>query len=254
MEEPLAGGNSHGSVVRIGSTVRRPTGTWTPAVHATLRHLEQRGFPAPRVLGIDAQGREMLTYVDGTVVWPDHVELVATSDALAAVARTIRSYHDALDGFDVAGHPWSERGRDPTGSREVLCHNDLGPWNLVHGHDGGWTFIDWDLVAPGRRSWDVSLALLGIVPLMHFSTLTEDETRARLTVFRDAYGPDRFPVDALDVAVERCAIEARVIAERGGAGEEPFVRLLAEGHADTWSAAAAHVEHNRSGWATALSA
>lgn len=254
MEEPLAGGNSHGSVVRVGATVRRPAGPWTPAVHATLRHLERRGFPAPRALGFDAQGREMLTFVDGTVVWPDHVELVATDDALAAVARTIRSYHDAVDGFAVAGHPWSDRGRDPTGSTEVLCHNDLGPWNLVHGPAGGWTFIDWDLVAPGRRSWDVSLALLGFVPLMHFSTLTDGETRSRLTVFRDAYGTDRFPLDALEVAVERCAIEARVITERGGAGEEPFTRLLAEGHADTWSAAAAHVEHNRSGWAKALPA
>jgi thioredoxin reductase len=74
----------------------------------------------------------------------------------------------------------------------------------------------------------------------------------RLVVFRDAYGSDCFPVDAVDVAVERCAIEAALIEERGATGEEPFARLLAEGHAETWSAAAAHVERHAGRWSAAL--
>ncbi len=44
--EPLAGGNMSGEVWRIGDTVRRRAGPWTPAVHALLLHLEQRGFAA----------------------------------------------------------------------------------------------------------------------------------------------------------------------------------------------------------------
>lgn len=35
-EEPLRGGNS-AIVTRVGDTVRRPTGPWTPAVHLLLR-------------------------------------------------------------------------------------------------------------------------------------------------------------------------------------------------------------------------
>ncbi|HKF74825.1 MAG TPA: hypothetical protein VKF59_01675 [Candidatus Dormibacteraeota bacterium] len=39
------------AVVRVGSTVRRSTGPWTPAVHALLRHLEAAGFAeSPSVL------------------------------------------------------------------------------------------------------------------------------------------------------------------------------------------------------------
>jgi hypothetical protein len=42
-EEPLTGGFVN-KVVRVGSTVRRTTGPWTPGVHALLRHLEAAGF------------------------------------------------------------------------------------------------------------------------------------------------------------------------------------------------------------------
>ena len=53
-------------VERVGDTMRRSTGPWTPAVHALLRHLEAVGFEgAPRVLGSDDQGREVLTFIEG---------------------------------------------------------------------------------------------------------------------------------------------------------------------------------------------
>jgi len=38
-------------------------------VHAVLRHLERAGFDgAPRVLGFDDRGREVLTFLDGNTV------------------------------------------------------------------------------------------------------------------------------------------------------------------------------------------
>ena len=72
-EIPLSGGNMSTGVVRAGDTVRRPAGPWTPAVHALLTHLHEAGFRgAPRPLGVDDRGREILTFVPGTVVWPGH--------------------------------------------------------------------------------------------------------------------------------------------------------------------------------------
>jgi len=60
-EEPLPGGNTTRGVVRIGDTVRRPAGPWTPAVHALLDHLQAVGFRgAPRAHGLDDKGREVL--------------------------------------------------------------------------------------------------------------------------------------------------------------------------------------------------
>ena len=63
-EIPLHGGTANrGLVVRRGDTVRRPLRPTSAATHALLNHLEEVGFDgAPRLLGIDAQDREVLTY------------------------------------------------------------------------------------------------------------------------------------------------------------------------------------------------
>jgi hypothetical protein len=60
------GGGTLTPVVRVGDTVRRPTGRWSWAVHALLLHLEAVGFErAPRLLGIDDAGREVLSFLPG---------------------------------------------------------------------------------------------------------------------------------------------------------------------------------------------
>lgn len=252
MEERLTGGNTHGSIVRVGNTVRRPTSAATPGVHQLLRHLELVGFDgAPRVLGIDDEQREILTFIPGEVVWPDRFDLVMTDDALAAIARLIRVYHDAVATLEVLGVTWSDRGRDPSGAAEVLCHNDLAPWNLIH-RDGGWTFIDWDLAAPGRRSWDIAWALLGFVPLMPDRGVGEATIRHRLRVFARYYGLDCEGPGVVDVAVERCTREADLIWTLGAEGVEPYGRLLAEGHHAIWKAAAEHVAARAAGWRDVL--
>ena len=60
----LAGGNL-GGAVRVGDTVRRPVGPWTPAVHALLGHLAGR---VPMLAG-------GLSYTAGAISyhrrWPD---------------------------------------------------------------------------------------------------------------------------------------------------------------------------------------
>jgi hypothetical protein len=66
VSEHLLEGGDLNVVVRVGDTVRRPTDRWSPAVHALLLHFEQAGFEgAPRCLGVDADGREILSYVEG---------------------------------------------------------------------------------------------------------------------------------------------------------------------------------------------
>lgn len=242
VEEALGGGNTHEEVVRVGDTVRRPIGPWTPGVHALLSHLHRVGYAgAPRVHGIDSRGREILDFIDGEVVHPDHHDLIDSDDALARVATTIRCFHDAVATFvGVDQFAWSDRGSDPTGVNEILCHNDLAAWNLVRARDDRWVFIDWDLAAPGRRSWDLAWALLSFVPLMP-GDQTERRSVERLRIFLAAYGKESVPDDVLSVAVERCEREADLIHRLGAAGEPPYDRLLSEGHGEIWSAAAVHV-------------
>ena len=101
-EEVLHGGNTS-VVVRVGDTVRRQTGRWTPAVHALLAHLHSVGFTeAPTVLDIDGRGREVLSFVVGEVGNFDPGPLpdwFRTPDACTAIGDWLRRCHTAQRGF-----------------------------------------------------------------------------------------------------------------------------------------------------------
>ena len=98
-EEVLLGGLEPGRVVKVGDTVRRAAGPWTPTIQALLAHLGAKGFPCPRPLGLDAQGREMASFLPGRASnWPWPPALLATEGA-AKVGAFLRAYHDAVAGF-----------------------------------------------------------------------------------------------------------------------------------------------------------
>ncbi|RSO07351.1 hypothetical protein DMH18_25420 [Streptomyces sp. WAC 06783] len=68
-EVPLPGGSVH-AVVRVGRTVRRPATPRSGFVRDLLRHFERHGWPgAPRHLGSDEAGRDVMDYVNGHVAW-----------------------------------------------------------------------------------------------------------------------------------------------------------------------------------------
>jgi hypothetical protein len=87
-EIPLAGGDVTEGVVRLGDTVRRSAGPHSPVVHALLTHLESVGFEgAPRFLGIDGSGREVLSYIDGEVAGRPRPPWIADETRLASETR-----------------------------------------------------------------------------------------------------------------------------------------------------------------------
>lgn len=99
IELPLRGG-THGPVVRVGQTVRRVARPSTAAIHAMLRHLDRAGFDgAPRALGFDDSGREVLSFIPGEAgVRIDGAAAPAytrTDATLIAVAQLLRRCHDA---------------------------------------------------------------------------------------------------------------------------------------------------------------
>ena len=68
-EQPLPGG-AVTAVTRAGNTVRRTPPPDPAFVHALLRLFERRGWDgAPRFLGTDERGREVLSYLHGHVPW-----------------------------------------------------------------------------------------------------------------------------------------------------------------------------------------
>ncbi|MEV7184981.1 aminoglycoside phosphotransferase family protein [Kitasatospora sp. NPDC093102] len=254
-EQPLSGGNTSAGVVRVGDTVRRPAGPWTPAVHALLEHLHAAGFrAAPRPLGLDGQGREVLTYQPGRVVWPDRFDLLDPAERLARVARLIREFHDAVRDFTP---PPDARWQVlmPPDDADIIAHNDLAPWNLVVGAEHQWSFIDWDTAAPGTRLWDLAYALHGFLPLsaQPDRRLADADAAARLRVFVDAYGLDEGERRALvPLLGPRTRAMHDFLRDRAGRGVQPWARLWTEGHGEVWRSDAEYIERRRERWSGAL--
>ena len=176
----LEGGNV-GGAVRIGRTVRRPVGPWTPAVHRLLDHLNERGLRAtPHVLGTDVRDREVLTYLPGRIVDVDD-ELLSDAQ-LADLTRWTRELHDATQGWHDHG-PW--RYFDVDGA-EVVGHNDVAPYNVVFDGDRVVGVFDWDLSGPTTRLFELAHLAWSGVPL--YRPTPDADVARRLQLMASTYG------------------------------------------------------------------
>lgn len=164
-----------------------------------LLHLERAGFDrAPRWLGVDEHGRDVLSWIEGETFTDrsqmhpyigDPPSRVTFSDEQIAAALTLlRRYHDAF-------------------GAEVVCHGDYGPWNLVWRDGLPHAVIDFDNVYRGEAADDVAYALR-MFASYGFAAADPVELVRRTNAALDAYGAS-FDVPAIlereyDVAEARC--------------------------------------------------
>jgi Phosphotransferase enzyme family len=225
-EEILSGGNMT-AVVRVGDTVRRAAGPWTPTIHAFLRHLRAHGFGlVPEPLGMDDQGREIISLLPGAPATYPLPRFAWTDVTLTAVAHTLRAYHDASVGFQ--GTRWRMPSHEP---QEVICHNDFGPYNLMF-EDGRLTgVIDLDLASPGPRVLDLAYAAYRFVPLTDPANPDapfpgQAEQQRRLERLCAAYGSIA-PDDVLHAAGAKLR-ELVAFIEREAAAGDPAQQAVLE--------------------------
>jgi Ser/Thr protein kinase RdoA (MazF antagonist) len=240
-EEILAGGNMT-AVVRVGNTVRRAAGPWTPTIHAFMRHLRANGFGlVPEPLGMDDRDREVISLLPGAPASYPLPDFAWTDDTLTAVAKTLRAFHDAGAGFE--GPRWQWPAHEP---REVICHNDFAPYNLMF-EDGRLTgVIDLDLASPGPRVLDLAYAAYRFVPLTDpanpdapFPGAPEQERR--LSAFCAAYG-DQSPSAVLDSAAEKLREMVAFIERRAAAGDPAQQAVLQRGDVAIYARDIAYID------------
>jgi Phosphotransferase enzyme family len=228
-EIPLLGGNLS-ATVRIGDTVHRRTGPWTPAVHALLAHLQRVGFgAAPEPLEMDEQGRAVQSFLPGDVHppgWPDPLPPWMFEDeaTLTAAAALLRRYHDSLDGFVP---PPDARWRSVApGAHEVICHNDWSPGNALFREHIPVGMLDWDSAGPGSRAWDLSRSAYRWVPLNPRVTPPSLVAKAaRFARFCDAYGKGMQRHDVFDTLTEQLLIDADFCQAEADVGDPGFAKL-----------------------------
>jgi hypothetical protein len=225
MDERLGGLVSE--VVRAGVTVRRSI---YPDLdvrfgEVVLQSLEAAGFAgAPRFLGYDDDGRQILTVVEGSLR-----PAPSSDDDLVAVLRTVRAFHDLTGG--------------------QVCHNDLAPRNTLW---PGPVLIDWDLCAPGRPIEDVAHACWQFCALGPSEDPGTSARRVRLAA--DAYGLPPGSgraglVDEIRAWQERCA---NGIEARAAGGHRPWIELVERGAVEDVRASRAWLGDHRAAFEAQL--
>lgn len=197
--EPLTGGSVTEGIVRIGDTVRRPLRPFSLTVQAYLGHLRDAGFTgAPLPLGVDEQGREVLSFVAGEVHRHPLPAEAAGDDVLVALARLVRALHEASAGWvPPPGAVWggtpASQGQ-VAGPAELVSHRDYATGNVIFRDGRPAALIDFDLAMPTTRLYDIANALWYWAPLKwadlrdRAPALEDADIPHRIAVFADAYG------------------------------------------------------------------
>lgn len=244
VEERRLPGGRHVGGVRVGDTVHRRANPWTRTVHAVLRHLEAAGFDgAPRVLGFDEQGREVLTFLHGDTIgerhpWPPWPH---SEEALREVGAWMRRLHDVTATFVPPDDATWLAGTWHPGL--IIGHHDASPYNAVWDDGGLVGFVDWDTAGPSPREFDLAHLALTWVPLharrvAEFQGFTAFEDRSRrLHVLLDAYGYDGDRGAFAGAVIGRARRQAAIIRGMARAGQASLLPF-----ADDLDQAAAEIE------------
>jgi hypothetical protein len=232
-EITLPGGKTVGAVL-IDDVVHKKASPWTPTVHALLRYLEDAGFDgAPRALGFDDQGREMLSYLHGEMVgdscpWP---RWVFADSTLVQVGQWLRRCHDLTADFVPPADAEWFLGRTMQPGM-IVGHHDAAPYNAVVDGDRLVGFFDWDIAGPSTRENDLAFATLWWIPFCPPCAVEPlgfhdfDDRSRRLHLMLDAYRYDGDRRAFSSAIVQRARRQAGVIHNGAQAGDPIAIGLL----------------------------
>ncbi len=239
-EEKLTGGNVS-NVYHLEDTVRRELKPDSVKIHGLLKHLESKGFTyAPKFLGIDEKNREILSFIEGEAGNYPLKKYMWSNDVLKEIAKMLRLYHDAVSDFPSL-NKWKQMDNTPN-NIEVLCHNDFAIYNIIFNHKKPVGIIDFDIVAPGPRLWDIAYTLYTCVPLSrHYHTetgeavqynSTRDAERIKLKVelFFETYGIEGMKDGYLEMVLLRLEGLCKYMIRKANEGEMAFQKMIDEGH------------------------
>jgi Ser/Thr protein kinase RdoA (MazF antagonist) len=244
-EQELTGGNASESVVRVGHTVRKPWLENSSAVQSYLGALRSSGVDVPQPLGRDEDGRHVVEYVEGVLALD---QLPLGQDDLLRVGRMIRQIHDASETV-VIPHPGGWKMLLQAEKPNLMCHNDLAPWNLIMGDR--WVFIDWDGAGPSTRLWDLAYAAQSFGLLFDGQPVEDAAVRLRAVV--DGYEADDELRKALPAAMaKRTAAMFNLLKSSHKTGFQPWADMYVDGHGEHWRGAAQYVACHQAAWKQAL--
>jgi tRNA A-37 threonylcarbamoyl transferase component Bud32 len=142
---PLTGGRVTKNVTKIGKFVHRPCCNNSSFVHNTLLWKEKKNPTiAPHFIGIDDDGREIITFLEGYS--PDNLGNFSNKQLYNA-GKIINNLHNVLSDFPDCKYD------------QTVCHNDLSPCNFMFQNDAPYAVFDWDTAEIGDPMNDLAYSI-----------------------------------------------------------------------------------------------
>lgn len=173
--EKLYGGRSTDNVERINKIyVRRPHKKESDFANKILIFLNDNGFKfSQRYLGSDVNNLDYFDFIEGFV--PNDIGNT-NIDQLVQFMKIVKLLHDVSIKFT-------------NNNKEVICHNDLSPCNVVFENDKPKAIINWDTANIGKRWEDLTYIVWLWVNLGN--PLKDDDKKIQeIKTALEAYGVD----------------------------------------------------------------
>ncbi|MGE7604010.1 phosphotransferase [Peribacillus sp. NPDC097675] len=253
----LTGGNVS-KVYQSGHTVRRDLKPNSKRIHGLLKHLDKKGYHyAPKFHGIDENGREILSFIEGEAGHYPLKEYMWSDENLQGIAKMLRLYHDSVSDFPF-DDGWRPIDLTPQ-HREVLCHNDFAMYNIIFHNERSMGIIDFDEAGPGPRIWDIAYTLYTCVPLSRFYLSETGEKKyyqsyqdahrikKRVALFFDLYGED-VAANYIEMVLLRLEGLCKTITRRASEGDPAFQKMVDEGHLEHYINDITFISEHRKEW------
>lgn len=228
--ETFADGNM-ADVVRCGSSFFRGRAPWSDAAHQVLRHLEERGVRwSPRLVSV-TEAHEELSFLPGESI-PAGLEGYEDEAYLVQLGRLIREMHVAMADFRLAPGTECVPMMYAPESPAIVCHQDIGPWNVIVENEAVTGLIDWDLVGPATPVWELAYAAWRFAPIYPEgrTCFSPGDQAGRISLLLDAYElPEAGRKEFVDVILHRMKSAIDTVEDLGRAGVSGFSRLLESG-------------------------
>ncbi len=211
MEQELLEGNVNPPILKNNKIYKKAhKASWT--IDLLLKHVRKKGMNwIPESYGID-NGFHVIEYLKGKTIH-NNPRWIWEIEVLIQIATMLRQWHDATQDFECKKSDWLLANFE---KKEVICHNDFAPYNILFINKKPTGLIDFDTCSPGSRLWDISYAAYRFIPIFpmkgetefnEYSLFTRKEVLQRLKLFLKVYGHSEkdkyFSVDETFAVLQR---------------------------------------------------
>ena len=233
--EELHGGRA-GEIFKEGNEVLRTASENTVNIQKFLNGLHKEYLvKCPKGFGIDENGIERLSYLEGNVSnYPLNPEIY-NLDMIESAGKLLREFHDASEKVSErmdANINWMLENEK---EYEIIIHGDYAPYNVVEDNGNAIGIIDFDTIYFGKKISDISYGIY------RWATLFRENSPDRIgdldiqcekaSRFCEGYGLEKENrKEIVEVIIKRLEKLIAFMRMKASEGEANFIENIQDGH------------------------